>query len=83
MILPTKRLTADRALLTLGAEVLAALSEGERTVSQTWSEIHRRRDESLRLAPITYDWFVLALDFLFTIDAINWADGKLSRRASE
>lgn len=82
MILPTKRLTADRALLTVGAEVLLVLAEGARTVSQVWAVIHRRREKSQELAVITYDWFVLALDLLFAIGAIEWGDGKLSRRVA-
>ena len=82
MILPTKRLTADRALLTVGAEILATLSDDERTISQTWTEIRRRRDESPRLAPITYDWFVLALDLLFAIRVIDWVGENLSRQVS-
>lgn len=80
MILPTKRLTADRALLTIGAEILSALANDQYTVSQTWMNIHDRRVENTTLAPITYDWFVLALDLLFAINAITWSQGRLSRR---
>ena len=37
MILPTKRITAERALLGIGAEVLRLLEE-PKTVSRLWNE---------------------------------------------
>lgn len=80
MILPTKHIRPERALLTIGAEVLASL-RGPMTVSRVWDEVRRRRGETTEPAPITYDWFVLTLDLLFAVEAIEFKDGLL-RKAS-
>lgn len=81
MILPTKHIRPERALLTIGAEILAAL-RGPMTVSRVWDEVRRRRGEAAEPAPISYDWFVLALDLLFAMKAVEFANGLL-RKGSE
>jgi hypothetical protein len=81
VILPTKHIRPERALLTIGAEILASL-RGPMTVSRVWDEMRRRRGETAEPAPIAYDWFVLALDLLFALEAIEFEDGLL-RRGSE
>jgi hypothetical protein len=68
MILPTKRLPEERSLIGIGGEVLGLLNE-KKTVSSLWDEFKRLRHD--RDAPITFDWFVLALDFLFMMNAIT------------
>ena len=78
MILPTKHIRPERALLTIGAEILAAL-RGPMTVSRVWDEVRRRRGEAPELAPIAYDWFVLALDLLFAMKAVEFEDGLLRK----
>lgn len=78
MILPTKHLRTERALLTIGAEILAAL-RGPMTVSRVWDEVRRRRAGSPDPAPISYDWFVLALDLLFVMKAVEFEDGLLRK----
>lgn len=79
MILPTKRISADRALLSLGAEVLQLLESHDKTVTQVWTEFQRGRQMRQRAAIVPYDWFVLALDLLFAINAIAWEEGALRR----
>lgn len=81
MILPTKHIRPERALLTIGAEILAALRR-PMTVSRVWDEVRYRRGEAAEPAPITYDWFVLALDLLFMLKAVEFDDGLL-RKAPE
>ncbi|AKT37244.1 ABC-three component system middle component 6 [Chondromyces crocatus] len=78
MILPSKHLREDRALITIGAEVLQLLRE-PKTVSRLWSETKRRRDTA---TPITYDWFVLALDLLFAMGLIAFERGKVQKTRS-
>ena len=73
MILPTKRIDADRSLLGLGLRVLRRL-ERPKTVSRLWEEISR--DEGRR---VTYDWFVLSLDLLFMTGAVEIREGRLHR----
>ncbi|MGA2451414.1 MAG: ABC-three component system middle component 6 [Polyangiaceae bacterium] len=76
MILPTKHLREDRALLTLGAELFVVLREAK-TVSRLWSDFskHRSRGSS----PVTYDWFVLTLDLLFALGVVEFARGRVMR----
>ena len=72
MILPTKHLSAERALLTVGSELLAHLRH-PRTVSALWdmSRINSKH--------ISYDWFVLSLDFLFMIGAVRLDGGVVAK----
>jgi hypothetical protein len=79
MILPTKGISPDRALLSVGGEVLDLLTEST-TVSRLWHDLLQRRMHRDQRAPVTYDWFVLALDFLFTIGAIELDERTLIRR---
>jgi hypothetical protein len=78
MILPTKHLPADKALLTLGAKVLEALAE-PRSVSSLWDIIRIGRDNGYSARPIAYDWFVLSLDLLFMIGAVQYERGRIVR----
>ncbi len=73
MILPSKHLSEDRALITIGAEVLHRLGE-PKTVSQLWTEFKRGH----RVA-ITYDWFVLGLDLLYAIGLVEFSRGRVAR----
>lgn len=75
MILPTKGIEPDRALLSVGAEVLRLLDE-PKTVSRLWEELREGRREESRL---TFDWFVLATDLLFAIGAVQLDRGRLVR----
>jgi hypothetical protein len=77
MILPAKHLRHDRALLDVGAEILAELGES-RTVSELWERVRIARASRPRVSPLSFDWFVLALSFLFAISALNLTDGVVS-----
>lgn len=79
MILPTKRLNQDRALLYVGSEVLGLLEE-PKTVSRVWDELEKLRASKAETSILTYDWFVLALDLLFSIQAIDLERGLLRKR---
>jgi len=78
MILPTKHLPQERALLAVGADILRLLSE-PKTVSRLWDEIKKARASHPRYSPLTYDWFVLALDLLFTVKAIDIERGRIRK----
>ncbi|MCW2107101.1 UNVERIFIED_ORG: hypothetical protein M2402_004292 [Rahnella aquatilis] len=81
MILPSKHLPQDRALLTVGGHVLTFLAR-PRTVSALWEDLNRT-DQSLSAIPprrITYDWFVLALDLLYSLGTIELENGLVTRR---
>ena len=79
MILPTKRLHQNRALLAVGAEVLRRLDE-PKTVSRLWDEIQRTYRGRAASPTLTYDWFVLSLDFLFAVNAIGLQHGLISKQ---
>lgn len=76
MILPTKRLSEDRALIQIGGEILELLTE-PKTVSRLWNEMKKMREKRPDAATLTYDWFVLALDLLYIINAIDFKDGRI------
>jgi hypothetical protein len=79
VILPTKHLSQDRALLTVGARLLALLTK-PKTVSALWEEISRPTvSKESRNSVLRYDAYVLALDLLFLMRAIELQDGLLSR----
>lgn len=80
MILPTKRLGQDRAMLTVGADVLSLLDE-PKTVSRLWEELQQSRDRRLGVRAVTYDWFILTLDLLYALHAVEMERGLL-RKAS-
>ncbi len=77
MILPTKGIAPDVALLTVGGKVLALLGE-PKTVSRVWDELTRSMKTP---ANITYDWFVLALDMLHAMGLLKLDRGRLHRCA--
>ena len=74
MILPSKHLSQERALLTIGAELLTHLNR-PKTVSAIW-------EQARYTAAVSYDWFILALDLLYAINAIEIHEGLLVRRKS-
>ena len=81
MILPSKHLPQDRALLTVGAAILRHLSHPV-TVSSLWEQMLRAVVHQKASSPMRYDRFVLALDLLFLIGAIELREGLLVRGAS-
>jgi len=78
MILPSKHLREDRALLTIGADLLQLLGE-PKTVSRLWSDTQRRREAA---SPVSYDWFVLALDLLFAMGLVVFERGRVQKTRS-
>ena len=70
MILPAKHLSAERALLSVGGHLLEQLDVPQ-TVSSLWDSVRARRDTEDPRAPVSYDWFILALDLLFMMGAVT------------
>jgi hypothetical protein len=80
MILPSKHLSQERALLSVGAKVLECLAK-PRTVSAVWVELTRKNEMSNGpTTPFGFDGYVLALDLLFLLGAIELQDGLLTRK---
>lgn len=77
MLMPTKHIKTENALIGIGAEVLELL-ERDKTVSTLFRELqNRRRDNDL--ATVYFDWFLLSLDFLYSIGAVRFESGVLRK----
>jgi hypothetical protein len=79
MILPSKHISQDRALLSVGARILLKLSQ-PKTVSALWEEMLPPTTRKNDVPLLHYDAFVLALDLLFLMGAIDHQSGLLRRR---
>jgi len=75
MILPTKHIPQNEALIGVGATLLAHLS-GPMTVSALWERLRSERNVG------TFERFVLASNLLYLIGAIDIKDGLIVRTAS-
>lgn len=73
MILPTKRMPSDRCLLGVGARILRQLRRPE-TVSRLWETLMRDGNEA-----VPYDWFILSLDLLFVVGAVEFIEGRVQK----
>lgn len=88
MILPSKHLAEDRALITVGSRILLQL-ESPRSVSEIWEKLRMVPAANEPRSTLTFDWFTLALSFLFAIEAVQLLDdgliatvnGRIERRA--
>jgi hypothetical protein len=70
MLVPTRGIAADRALLTIGAEVSEVLDR-PLTVTQAWSQLRRRRSGGDFESELPFWWFALALDVLFALGVVE------------
>lgn len=78
MILPTKHLSQDKALLTLGADILDRL-ETPQTVSALWDGLRLGRKDRESASRISYNWFILSLVLLYTMGAVEFHRGTIRR----
>lgn len=81
MILPTKHLSPDRAIITIASEIFE-LIHNHATASSVWNELQKNHKACVRQGEVPYDWYILSLDFLFLIGAIEENNGKLIRTAN-
>jgi hypothetical protein len=77
MILPGKHLRHNRAMLSVGAEILARLDQ-PRSVSELWEQVRALRASDT--ASLTFDWFILSLSFLYAISAVEDSLGLIQAR---
>ncbi len=78
MILPSKHMAPNRALISVSADVFELIDKRS-TVSSVWNDFQEQQKSSLRYGEIPYDWFVLAIDLLFLIGVIEEKNGLLVR----
>ena len=72
MILPSKHITEEQALLGVGAVVLTQL-ERPQTVTSLWERVRNER------AVGTFERFVLALDLLHITGVVDISQGMIRR----
>lgn len=77
MILPSKHLSPNRAIITVGAEILSQLNEPV-AISELWDRVRDSRAERSGETPLSFDWFVLALTFLHAIFVVEITDGLIA-----
>lgn len=72
MILPSKHITEEQALIGVGAVILRNLERPE-TVTSLWGKVRDNRSVG------TYERFVLALDLLHIMGTVSLSHGLLVR----
>lgn len=78
MLLPTRSIAPQRALLSVSAQIAKQLDQPA-TVTQTWARLQKWRTANGHHQPITFGWFVLALDVLHSLGTVNLVDDLLVR----
>ena len=72
MILPTKYIRIENSLMGIGAELITRL-EQPRTISSLWEQMKVVKWVN------SYENFILALDFIFLLDLIDFEKGFIRR----
>jgi hypothetical protein len=80
MLLPTKGISFDRALLTIGADILEALT-APTSVSGLWERFTSARKANPSSERVTFDWFSLALASLYAVGAVESTRNDYIRRS--
>jgi len=79
VLTPTKNLHEDKTIIKIGARILSILTSPS-TVSYAWnSYIQVQERETNNTIRIQLDTFILALDFLYVIGAIEYEDDLMWR----
>ncbi|OQM78050.1 ABC-three component system middle component 6 [Rhodococcus sp. 66b] len=78
MITPTKGIAPQRALLTIAAQVSLTLTE-PMTVSQAWTALKTWRAKNANNSALPFSWFVLALDVLYSLGALQMQNGLIHK----
>jgi hypothetical protein len=79
MILPTKTIAPARCLIGIGAVVIRLMNE-PKPVSRIWQEFKHVHETVPGAPTVTFSHFVLALDLLFILGAIELRHGRLVRQ---
>ncbi|RFU41204.1 hypothetical protein DZF91_13040 [Actinomadura logoneensis] len=71
MIVPTKGVAPQRALLAVGAQIILATGAQPVTITQAWRRLLTWREDNRHAAPVPYWWFALALDMLYAMGLVD------------
>ncbi len=77
VLLPNKYIHEERTIIKAGGRLISLL-EDPMTVTQVWEKYKIIQDKS-QLPQVPFDLFILTLDFLYAIGAIEFKKGKLWR----
>lgn len=80
MLLPTKGISQERALITISADALSLLDTPS-SVSGLWEKYQRTRSARPKTERVTFDWFSLGLAAAFALGAIEFNSQGLLQRA--
>jgi hypothetical protein len=78
VILPTKHLPPRRAIISVASEIHTLIKRTS-TISSIWSDLQRQHRMSLRVGEVSYDWFILALDFLYLMGKVDYENGYIKK----
>ena len=81
MILPAKHLRTERSLIGIGGDILSLLDDSK-TVTRLWDDFRHRRESTMQRS-VGFDRFVLALDMLFLIGAVELERERIIRGGSK
>jgi hypothetical protein len=76
MILPTKGIAPQHAVMTVAANALRVHADGM-TPSELWRALKAWRSLNGLDPVVSYEWFVLALDVLFVAGAVSMEGGRI------
>lgn len=83
MLTPTKNLHEDKSIIKIGARILSILNSPH-TVSSAWkSYVQIQEHETNGKIRIQFDNFILAIDFLYIIGAIEYGDDLMWRSKND
>jgi hypothetical protein len=71
VIVPTKGIAPQRALLAIGAQIVFATGRQPVTITQAWRRLLTWREENRHNAPVPFWWFALALDMLYAMGLVE------------
>lgn len=80
MLLPSKAIADERALLTVGAQILVQL-ERPGSVSAVWDRLQEWRSGQGLETALPFWWFSLALSVLYAIGVIDQQNGELVKKS--
>ena len=78
MLMPTKHIRTENALIGIGGDILMQL-DTPKTVSRLFYDMKQFREQK-KLTVLQFDWFLLSLDFLYTVDAIRFELGLIRKQ---
>jgi len=80
VLLPSKAIPTDQALLAVGAQILIQL-ERPGSVSAVWDRLQEWRSAHNVETALPFWWFSLAIDVLYAIGVVDQRNGELMRKS--